>query len=919
MPLVGRVLESGALEGWLREVRAGRAGCALLEGEAGIGKTRLVDAVCTAASRLSFELFRANADELDRARAFGVLGDALGAAPDVPAGSVAVPGLEFRVVDALVERVEERALRRPVAVVVEDLQWADPGTVAGLRALGRRLSHLPVALLGTFRPWPRSGELERLVASWREEGALHLVLAPLDHAAVVELASELVGARPGPELERQLVAAAGSPLYVRELVGALVEERAIGLADGVADVSGRSLPPSLRLTILRRVGALGDTTLWLLRVASVLGSTFSLTDLATVCDRPAATVLEGLLEARTAGVLEEAGGDLRFRHDLVREALYSDLPESARRALHRDAGRLLARAGAPRLQVAEQLSLGAAVGDREAVRWLADAARESVLRAPQTAVGLLEHAVKLADAADPIRDALIADLADALVWSGRPDEGQTRAAELLSRGRPAPLRDQARATVVRGLWLEGRWRELVERVDGWLEDTELSDAERAPLLADLAMGCMFSGDTERAESLGLEALSIGEALADDAIVFRALYALTPIHNFRGRYEDELAASERALAIAERGQNPDLARFHPHFGVAMSLSSSDRYQDAERMFRVGLRVREELGTVWDLPLYQAGLADLHYQMGRWDDALAEADTGISIADEVGTRIGIAACAAIAALIRAHRDELAAAERNLAIAQREIDRRGPQMGSYWATLATAQIAEARGQGERARAALSNGWDQHAQSPGVQVYLGPELVRLALLHDQGIARSIADAVQSRAQEMNVASATGSALLCRGRVDQNPDTLERAVDAFRTSGWLHELAVALEVTATVQAYRGELPKARAAFEEALELYARLDARRDTARALGAMRACGIRRGSRAAHRRALKGWDSLTATENEVVRLSVDGLTNRQIGDRLFISRRTVQTHLSHAFAKLEVSSRVELATAAARHGAE
>ena len=81
-------------------------------------------------------------------------------------------------------------------------------------------------------------------------------------------------------------------------------------------------------------------------------------------------------------------------------------------------------------------------------------------------------------------------------------------------------------------------------------------------------------------------------------------------------------------------------------------------------------------------------------------------------------------------------------------------------------------------------------------------------------------------------------------------------------------------------------------------------------------MRACGLRRGSRATHRRALKGWESLTAMENDVVRLTVDGLTNRQIGERLFISRRTVQTHLAHAFTKLEVASRVELAAAAQRH---
>jgi DNA-binding CsgD family transcriptional regulator len=117
------------------------------------------------------------------------------------------------------------------------------------------------------------------------------------------------------------------------------------------------------------------------------------------------------------------------------------------------------------------------------------------------------------------------------------------------------------------------------------------------------------------------------------------------------------------------------------------------------------------------------------------------------------------------------------------------------------------------------------------------------------------------------------------------------------------------------VIAARGDKLAARPLFEQALETYERLGARRDIGRLLAAMRAVGLRRGSRAAHRQELKGWDSLTAMESDVVRLTVEGLTNRQIAERLFISRRTVQTHLSHALTKLEVSSRVELAAEAAR----
>jgi DNA-binding CsgD family transcriptional regulator len=390
--------------------------------------------------------------------------------------------------------------------------------------------------------------------------------------------------------------------------------------------------------------------------------------------------------------------------------------------------------------------------------------------------------------------------------------------------------------------------------------------------------------------------------------------------FRGRKDEELAASERALRIVERGANPDLVRFHPHFSHGMSLAGQDRHQQAEAAFGTGLRVREQLGTVWDLPLYQAGLADLHCQMGRWDDALAEADTGIAIADEVGTRLAIVVCTGVAARIRTHRGELSEAERLLAIARREIDRAGPQWGSYWVILASVQLAEARGDRRAALDAVKNGWDESEHSPGLRTYLSPTLVRVALAcEDAELARSIADTVSTYPRERAVPSANGSLLLCRGLADGDPRLLADAVASFRAGGQSYELAAACEAAAAALAHAGQAPEAKPLFEEALEIYAQLQARRDTARTLADMRRAGMRRGSRAAHRQELKGWDSLTATETDVVRLTVEGLTNRQIGERLYISRRTVQTHLSHALTKLEVSSRVELAAAATKRTAE
>ena len=181
---------------------SGSAACPPAEG-AGLGwggrardrQESLAQAALAAAAEASFGVFSARADELDRGRPFGVVANALGFVPEAPEGSVAVPGLEYRLVDQIVERLEALALKGPAVVGLEDLQWADPGTLVALRALGRRLAHLPLALLGTFRPSPRSAELERLIEDWRGVGALHLVLTGLEHAGVLELAAELVARR----------------------------------------------------------------------------------------------------------------------------------------------------------------------------------------------------------------------------------------------------------------------------------------------------------------------------------------------------------------------------------------------------------------------------------------------------------------------------------------------------------------------------------------------------------------------------------------------------------------------------------------------------------------------------------------------------------------------------------------------------
>lgn len=377
----GREAEIAILGEALDRAASGQPAAVLIEGEAGIGKTRLLAEALADARGRGMQVAVGRAEEFEQTRPFGLVAGAfdcsrsspdprraaiaglLASGGDQGQGPVTVtsdPGLRFRAVDAFADLAEELALSGPLVIGVDDLQWADPSSLLTLAALSRRLAFMPVVLLGCARPSPRVAELDRLMAVVEAAGARRLALGGLADDAVWKLVSEAVTAEPGPGLMAEMSGAAGNPLFVTELLAALAQEGAITTAGGRAEVAKTALPPTLRLTIVRRLSFLPDDTLQVLRASSILGSSFTVTDLATVTGRSALELAEALARAAATHVIEDDGAHLRFRHDLIRDAIYDDLPLSVRRALHREAGRRLAHAHAPALQVAEHLARGPA-------------------------------------------------------------------------------------------------------------------------------------------------------------------------------------------------------------------------------------------------------------------------------------------------------------------------------------------------------------------------------------------------------------------------------------------------------------------------------------------------------------------------------------------------------------------------------
>jgi DNA-binding CsgD family transcriptional regulator len=941
--LLGRSTELETLRSAVLQAARGAGQMLVVTGEAGIGKTRLVVEGLRAGSRLGVQVFQGAAVELERRWPFGAIADCLairGSAAQGRRAAIArllreeapqgdggswfgdTPSTEFRVVEALVDLVEELSARGPVALAVEDLQWADPSTLLVLHRLGRRIGRLPVLLVCTARPVPRSAELAACLAGLRANGATELALGPLDQAAVAELVEELVGAAPGPGLLRQVAGAGGNPLWVTELVAALRREGSITQMNGTAELTAVGIPPSLPLTILHRLSFLTPSTLEVLRVASILGTAFAVTDLSRVLGRPTAGLLDAVDEAMAGHILDRRGVELAFRHDLIREALYHDLPAAVRRGLHLDAAHALAEAGAPPERVAEHLVRGASPGDTQAVAWLRQAARRAAPRAPAVAVDLLQRALEFSPLTDPNRDALLAEQAVSLVWSGRLVDAEAVCGEMLGRAHDAALDGTLRLCLVQALVGRGRLEEALREAAAATASPTLSGVERARFQAFTAMAQTSSGQLQAAAQTAARAQAAAEQVGDDLAGAISLASLALVTHLGGDFTGALALAEQAVQRGDRSEGLQAHRFPLNLFLGGCLHELDRVEEGQAALQRGRRLAEELGAKRELPLYYWAVAQGCFWAGEWDDALAECQACLQLADEYGMRLhGTLFSHSIRALIALHRGELLAAEGAVAAAERELASTGPQLGFDWLVWARALVLERAGQSEASLATLWRGWEMCAERGLLHTLpvLGPDLVRLAsVAGDPGRAERAASAVEAiAARNPRVATLAGAALRCRGLLEDDPGVLLRAVAAYRVGPRPLALALACEDAAVALGRAREVTRARPLLDDALAVYERLDASWDAARAAARLRPLGLRRGRRGPRRRPTSGWDSLTQTELKVARLVAEGLSNPEIAERLFISRGTVHTHVSHVLAKLGLRSRVGLAAEATRRG--
>ncbi|TQM84963.1 transcriptional regulator [Saccharothrix saharensis] len=851
---VGRDDEVDVLRAAVADLVAGRGGAVWVGGEPGIGKSALlatglsgaVDAGCRVAWAAGDEFgprtpLRVLLDCLDVtessddprrvALAQALRGPADGSGDPVPV-----------VIERLLGLIHELAAGTPLVIVVDDLHWVDEASVLLWHRLLRVVRRSPLLLVAAARPVPRRADVEQVRRAVTGSGGHALDLRPLSDESVTQMLIGLLGRPPGRTLRGLVDLAAGNPLYTKDVVDALMREDAVRVVDGLAEIApcvDRELPFSLVSVLTRRLGFLSPATSDVLRSAALLGGEFALGDAATALGRTSSDLVAAVEEATSAGVLDDRGPRLRFRHPVVRDALYRSVPAGVRSALHRQAAGALAAAGAPVDLVVDQLAAAPGAVDEWAADWLVEHAASLARAAPDRAIGLLDAVVSESAVDAEHRERLAALLARLLFRLGRRPHAAAR--YVLARTRDPDRAAGMRWLLAHAQYRDGQATDAVAALRAAVRDDTVPPVWRARLESLLAVVQRDGlGDVDAAEATARRALRRGEDARDDVAAAHARQGLWQVGTVRRDHEEALRQVDHALDLVSWG--PDRGELRPALldNRAFTLQNLDRLDEAEDVLRAA---RDLTG-----PGPHAATAVQHYWRGRWDRAAAEADALRDDPDRAAAlalreRGPVLLLHGVAALVAARRGRTPQAEEHLRAAA-ELPPITPSDREHGDFLlaARAVLAEAAGRPDEVFAVLE---PLLAPPPGHLVLRHqwlPDLARLALLAGRSdvAARALAGCAEEAAAESVPARASAAHARCRGLVEHDPGPVLDAVARYRLVGRPVELAQALEDAAVLLVARGDREAGEAAFHEAVAGYERLGAVHDVRRARARMRGGG-------------------------------------------------------------------------------
>lgn len=919
---VGRRAEAKLLDGLVAGVAAGRGQVVWVEGEAGIGKSRLLEVGLARAAERGCQVAWAVANELKQRFTLQVMTECLDVRQDSADPSRAELADELHgttawqtddpvpaAVDGLLGIVDEMCATAPLVLVIDDLQWADRASVLLWQRLAVAARQLPLLLVAGCRTPELSGDLATLKRGVRTRAGVVLELERLGDDDTYELFRQNLGARPGDSLRSIVNQASGNPLYAVALANDLVHRDALRIENGVAEADEQvplSIAPSLLAAVDRSLDTLSAETLDVLRTAALLGSEFTVAELGAVTARTPVELIWHLEEATRAGLLVDGRKNLAFRHPFQRRALYERIPGEHLAELHRYAARALDAHGGTTTRVAEQLAAAQVEPDSWITAWLVRHHAEVSGRAPQAAADLLRRVLEGDLPAGPQRAELAAALVRVLFRLEETPEREAEQAMLVVTDPAA--RAEMRQLLAALRYRRGAAADAIELLIGALTDPrvpEIWQTRHRTLLANFRRGDLSDLDetVRTAHRLRIEA----EARGDRYPAAHAAQTLWLVHSIRREHDHALAAVESALNVV--GDDPALAgtRFDLLDNRLFTLQNLDRLTEAEQTLREGHRVAAQHGLATGL---QVSAAVHHYWTGQWDEALAELDSvtddGPAITFCGAREPGAAALLlhGVAALIAGRRDDQLDVRRHLDAAQAHAPANSAEREScdfHLAALALA--AEQRGRLTEALRLFEPVLRRDFAPMMLRHQWLPDVVRMALTaHRQDIAEAAAEVCSAEESlESGGGRAEAAALRCRALLGNDPAPALTAAAHYREVGRPVEQADTLQDTAELLARTGRLDEAAEVLNKSNDLFASMSAWWSIRRGDARLRQYGVM--SATVPRTVLA---SLSDLELRVAELVAANQSNPQIAAALGLPRRTVQSHVSRVLTKLRTHSR-------------
>jgi DNA-binding CsgD family transcriptional regulator/tetratricopeptide (TPR) repeat protein len=894
----------------------------VIEGPAGIGKTAFAQAVQESASARGMECLLARGDDLYRDFPYGVVRqlfeapvreadehvrDSLleGAAAPAAAvlGRVAHADSSFAALHALFWLTSNLAERAPLLLAVDDAHWADGPSLRCLHYLAQRARELPIVLLLTRRPTePGAGsELLRRIAVARV-----IRLAALPEAATASLVRRQFEGDGDDEFCRACHAATGgNPFLLNELVAALRME---GVAPTRAQVHRveRIAPAEISRHVLVRLDRLGSGAVALARAAAVLGTGAPLRTaaaLAEVDPTTAAEIADGLARADIAAGVQP----LEFVHPVVREVIYADIPPGERALAHARAARALAQAGAP----AEETAVHLLAAEPAALTWaaeaLADAAGEALRRGdPGGAAALLERALAEPPSAERILE-LERALGRAKALAGDPDAYE-HLRSALQAALPGTVRAEIATELAHALVPVGRFEDAVETLEAAVE--QLGDADREMALqleAEISMAGRLHPSTHSRTAKRVEQVAAG--IAGETPAERVVLASVASERaMEGRAAS--AVIETVARVWERGLLRELTSASPMlYDAVFAAVVAEAYPLAERICDETVADARSRGSLLGITgglCFRARLA-----LRRGAIAAAEADARAAV--EAAAIGGYAfAPKALGVLLDALRERGEQEAPVAALEERDCAAELPEdIMATFLLEARARLWISRGEIERGIADLRE-LERRAEAMGTRnpgVFPWRSDLALALIARGEVAQagSLAADELVLARRWGTPRPIGVALRVLGVAEGGQDGLahlREAVAVLEGSKARLEQARALIALGSALRRDGQRAAARAPLRRALDLAVRCGATGLAERARAELLATGAR-----PRRVVLTGVDALTPSELRVAQLAAEGLSNREIAQSLFVSKRTVEVHLTRVYQKLEIAGREEL----------